>query len=158
MSFTVGEGWSALVLGEPGSEQTQEAAFFALFNKDAPAWNVAFISPTRVIDPNSEWDDAGNLIPVPSDLVDWMPTHPKHEAGDLMSTTVGGLDAKAVDIVVADAPKNSWPSCGGPCVMWFPIAVDHEDGPLKAEGMSFPVARSVSTTASSSSRSTVSSS
>ncbi len=48
--------------------------------------------------------------------------------------TVGGREAMAVDIVIADAPKNFWPACGSPCVVTMPFDVDHEDGPIKADG------------------------
>jgi hypothetical protein len=50
------------------------------------------------------------------------------------ATTVGGRDAKGVDAVVADAPKDSWPPCGSPCVLEIPFNVDHEDGPVRAGG------------------------
>jgi hypothetical protein len=134
LSFTLGDGWSALLVPEPGSGQTQVGVGFILFNDEAPAANLSFTMPTRVVDPLKEWDETGNLIPVPDDLIAWFADHPMLRAEEPFSTTVGGRDAKAVDNVVADAPKNSWPPCVSPCVVEIPFNVDHENGPIRAGG------------------------
>ncbi|MEO8425316.1 MAG: hypothetical protein ABI595_15570 [Actinomycetota bacterium] len=136
MSFSVGEGWSSLLQPKPGEGQTQVGAVFILFNADAPAANLAFSVPTRVVDPQKAWDETGNLIPVPDDLIAWFADHPMLQAEEPFATTLGGRDAKGIDYVVADAPKaeDSWPPCGSPCVVEIPFNVDHEDGPIQPGG------------------------
>jgi hypothetical protein len=135
ISFTVSEGWEAL-LQEPEESQTALGVFFALFNEDHPAANLAFLQSTRVVDPGKDWDEEGNLIPAP-DFIAFMADHPMHDAGEPFATTIGTVRARAVDLVVTEVPRNGWPSCGGQCVLWFPIAVDQEDGPLDENDLVF---------------------
>ena len=138
LSFTLGEGWEAFVFEEPGKNETQLGQFFALFNADHPAANVAFVQPTRVVDAAKDWDEEGNLIPVPDDLVQWFEEHPLHESRGVVDLMVApGVFGSAVDIVVTDVPKNGWPGCGGACVVWAPISVEHEDGPLTDHDLVF---------------------
>jgi hypothetical protein len=134
MTFTLGEGWSSLLLPSPGKGQTQVGVVFILFNAETPAANLSFAVPTRVVDPQKAWDETGNLVPVPDDLIAWFADHPMLDAKEPFATTVGGRDAQGIDTVVADAPKNSWPPCSSPCVLEFPFNVDHEDGPIRAGG------------------------
>lgn len=135
ITFTLGEGWEAF-LQDPEEGETALGSFFALFNEDHPAANLAFVQATRVVDPGKDWDEEGNLIPAP-DFIAFMADHPMHEAEVPFETTLGALPANAIDLVVAEVPKNGWPSCGGQCVLWFPIAVDNEDGPVTEDDLVF---------------------
>jgi len=137
VTLTLGEGWEAFVFEGPEEKETALAEFFAFFNADHPAANLAFVLPTRVVDPAKEWDEADNLEPVPDDLVRWFEEHPLHEAGPVSDVTVAGLPGSAVDLVVADVPKNGWPACGGSCVLWVPVSVEHETGPLTDRDLVF---------------------
>ena len=136
LTLTVGEGWEALI-EEGQANETPLGSFLALFNAEHPAANLAFVHPTRVVDPLKDWDEEGNVVPLPDDLIAWMHDHPMHDSQEPFDTTVGGLPARAVDIVVAEVPKNGWPSCGGQCVLWFPLSVDQEDGPLTEDDLVF---------------------
>jgi hypothetical protein len=138
ITFTVGEGWEAEIglaaedtIGPAGEEETELTRFFALFHEDHPSASLGFLAPLRVVDPAKDWDQEGNLVPAPDDLVAWMADHPLHEAEEPFDTTVGTLPAKAVDVLVAEVPENGWPYCGQ-CVLWFPLSVRSEEGPLAA--------------------------
>jgi hypothetical protein len=121
-----------------GSEgETQLGALLALFHEDHPAANVAFVQSSRVVDPAKDWDEEDNIVPVPDDLVAWMADHPYHEAEEPFDTMVGAEPARAVDIFVAEVPRNGWPSCGGQCVLWLPLSVDQEDGPVSTDDLVF---------------------
>jgi hypothetical protein len=136
LTFTVGEGWEALIQeGQQG--EAKLGAFFALLHQDHPAANLAFIETTRVVDPAKDWDEEGNVVPLPDDLVAWFAEHPYLEAEEPFETSLGTLPARAVDVYVARVPRNGWPSCGGQCVLWFPLSVDQEDGPLTPDDLVF---------------------
>jgi hypothetical protein len=137
VTITIGEGWEALVFEEPDKSSTVLGELVALFNMEYPAANVAFVLPTRVVDPEKDWDEEGNVLPLPEDLIAWFAEHPMHDAQEPVDTTIGGRPARSVDIVVADVPKNGWPSCGGTCVLWVPISADQEDGPLTTDDQVF---------------------
>ena len=137
MTITLGEGWEAFVYEEPDKNETRVGEFVALFNAEHPAANVAFLLPTRVVDHEKDWDEQGNLAPLPNDLVAWFAEHPLHDAGATSETTIAGRPATFLDMSVADVPKNGWPACGGACVLWFPVSVDREEGPLTTEDLVF---------------------
>jgi len=136
VTFTVGEGWEALLQG-PDPGETVVGGFFALFHQDHPAANVAMLEVQRVVDPAKAWDESGNLVPVPDDLASWFAEHPAHDAGDVTAVTVAGRDASQVDLVVAEVPRNGWPPCGGRCVLWVPVYVDQSSGPLTTDDLVF---------------------
>jgi hypothetical protein len=136
-SITLGEGWEAFVFEGPGEKETELGQFFALFNADHPAANIAFVQPTRMVDPAKDWDEEGNLISVADDLVAWFEQHPMHDAQRVFDTSVAERPGSGVDLVVVDVPKNGWPGCGGACVVWAPISVEHEDGPLTDHDLIF---------------------
>ena len=138
MTFTLGEGWEAFVFEGPEKKETALGEFFAIFNADHPAANITFVLPTRVVDPEKDWDEADNLDPVPDDLVQWFEEHPLHESRGVIDLMVApGVFGSAVDMVVADVPKNGWPACGGSCVLWIPVSVEHETGPLTDHDLVF---------------------
>jgi hypothetical protein len=137
MSLTLGEGWEAFVFEQPDEGETALAGFVALFNADHPAANIALLQPTRLVDPAKDWDEEGNLVPVPDDLVAWFEEHPMHDTDPAVDASIAGLPARSVDLVVADVPKNGWPGCGGECIVWAPISVEHEDGPLTDHDLVF---------------------
>lgn len=136
LTFTVGAGWEAFI-GVGDENETKLGSLFALFHEDHPAANLAFVQSTRVVDPAKDWDEEGNVVPFPDDLTSWFADHPYHEAEEPFDSTVGVVPARAVDIYVARVPKNGWPSCGGQCVLWFPLSVDQEDGPLSGNDLVF---------------------
>ena len=129
LTFTVGDGWEALIESDE-QNRTDLGILVALFNEAHPVANIAFVQATRVVDPAKDWDEEGNLVAVPDDLIAWFAEHPYHEAEAPFETTVGALPARAVDIFVARLPANGWPGCGGECVLWVPLSVDQEDGPI----------------------------
>jgi hypothetical protein len=138
ITFTIGEGWEADIglaaedkIGTAGEEETELTRFFALFHEDHPDASLGFLAPLRVVDPAKDWDEEGNLVAVPDDLIAWMTDHPFHEAEPPFDATVGTLPARAVDIRVAEVPENGWPNCGQ-CILWFPLSVRSEEGPLTA--------------------------
>ena len=137
MTLTLGDGWEAVTSPKlpAGSTRLGEAVF--MINGDHPAANLAIIQPGRVVDPAKDWDEDGNIVPLPPDLIEWFADHPHHEAEAQTETVVAGRDARSVDIVVATVPKNGWPSCGGKCVLWFPLDVDNESGPVKTDDLVF---------------------
>lgn len=136
LTLTLGEGWEALVF-ELDEGETPLGPGFVLFNADHPAANLAFVQPTRVVDPEKDWDEEGNIVPVPDNIVAWFADHPLHDAGEPFEMTIGGRSGRGVDIVVAEVPKNGWPGCGGACVLWFPLGAHHEDGPLTSNDLVF---------------------
>lgn len=137
ITITLGEGWEAFVYEEPDKNETRVGEFVALFNAEHPAANIAFLLPTRVVDPEKDWDEQGNLVPLPDDLLAWFAEHPMHDAGAITQTTVAGRPARSLDLSVPEVPKNGWPACGGACVLWVPVSVDREEGPLTAEDLVF---------------------
>ena len=136
LTFTVGAGWEAFI-GVGGKDETKLGSLFGLFHEDHPAANLAFVQSSRVVDPAKDWDEEGNVLPFPDDVTSWFAEHPYHKVEEPFDTTVGTVPARAVDIFVARVPKNGWPSCGGQCVLWFPLSVDQEDGPLTTDDLVF---------------------
>lgn len=137
MTITLGEGWEAFVFEGPDKNEIQIGEFVALFNAEHPAANVAFVLPTRVVNPEKDWDEQGNLAPLPEDLLAWFAEHPMHDAGAISETTIAGRPARTLDMSVAEVPKNGWPPCGGACVLWLPVSVDREEGPMTTEDLVF---------------------
>ena len=137
LSLTLGEGWEAFVFEGPEEGETALGQFLALFNADHPAANIALLQPTRLVDPAKDWDEEGNLVPVPDDLLAWFEQHPMHDADAAVDASIAGRPARSVDMVVSDVPKNGWPGCGGECIVWAPISVEHEDGPLTDHDLIF---------------------
>jgi hypothetical protein len=128
-SFTVGEGWQATTDFPPG-DLTKLAEFFTLTRGANQDLGLEFYHPSRIVDPAKDWDDAGNILPVPSDLSSWLANHPHFRVISSSSATIAGITGKAVDIDVTSARKKVYPPCGEPCVPLIPIIVDHETGPL----------------------------
>lgn len=136
VTFTLGDGWEAFV-GEPKGNETVLGAVFFLFQADHPNANVAFVQASRVLDPALAWNEAGNIVPVPDDLVAWFAEHPNHEAEEPFSTSIAGRPARAVDLLVVRRQRPGWPSCGGQCVTWIPVFAEHEGGPLTTDDFVF---------------------
>jgi hypothetical protein len=78
---------------------------------------LIFLRPLHVYDPAS----GGDLERVPADLIDWLSKHPDLEVGAPQGATVGGLEGRYVDVVVADEPRWHGDACGkGECVTLSP--------------------------------------
>jgi hypothetical protein len=96
---------------------------------------MAFLMPTRVVDPEKDRDEEGNVVPVPDDLISYFADHPDMQANAPVQSTIGGRPATSVGTAVIDVPpkKQGWPPCGGVCILWTPITADNEAGPLTEE-------------------------
>jgi hypothetical protein len=136
ITFTVGEGWEAFI-GEPQAGDTVLGVFFALLHADHPAANVAFLTSSRVLDPGLAWNEEGSLVPAPEDLIAWFAEHPYHDADEPIDTTLAGRPARSVELTVVRRPRPGWPPCGGQCVVWMPIGVDNENGPVTEDDLMF---------------------
>jgi hypothetical protein len=72
-----------------------------------------------------------NYAPVPPDLVAWIRTHPRLNAGKPVKATVGGEDATRIDAQVRSTPKKNFPgTCDRPCL---PLFVPSDERPVTFE-------------------------
>jgi hypothetical protein len=114
-SFTVPRGWAAT---------PEHPLFVGLAYQDAQRnFVVAFARPARVVDPTRTYTSldvpADALLPVPEDVLGWLATHPRHEAGERFAASVGEVEGEALDVrVVSGYPGGG---CSGPCVYTFSI-------------------------------------
>jgi hypothetical protein len=89
LSMVFGEGWTSLFV--PDNDE------IAL---DGPVF-LAISRPSMVVD-----DETGEFVPMPDDLIAWVGTQEKFDAGDPVATTLGGEPAFRIDATAKEGIKT----------------------------------------------------